>query len=102
VTTADDPRIPRAVASAAAASSSASASAPPSALAAAAPVTLDDLVNARTRIAPYIAATPLRRYPALDEAIGHGVKVLVKHENHLPTNAFKARNAISLMTALTD
>jgi threonine dehydratase len=27
--------------------------------------------------------------------------VLVKHENHLPTNAFKARNAMSLMTALS-
>jgi len=26
--------------------------------------------------------------------------VLVKHENHLPTNAFKARNALSFMTAL--
>ncbi len=79
-----------------------SASALPSALAAAAPVTYDDLVHARTRIAPYLSATPLRHYPALDEAIGHGVKVLVKHENHNPTNAFKARNAISFMTALTD
>jgi threonine dehydratase len=28
------------------------------------------------------------------------VRVLVKHENHLPTNAFKARNALSFMTAL--
>jgi threonine dehydratase len=27
--------------------------------------------------------------------------VLVKHENHLPTNAFKARNAMALVTALT-
>lgn len=26
--------------------------------------------------------------------------MLVKHENHLPTNAFKARNALSFMTAL--
>lgn len=67
-----------------------------------APVTFEDLVTARQRIAPYLAATPLRRYPALDEAVGHGIRVLVKHENHLPTNAFKARNAMSLMTALTD
>lgn len=29
-----------------------------------------------------------------------GARVLVKHENHLPTNAFKARNALSFMTAL--
>ncbi len=28
------------------------------------------------------------------------MRVLVKHENHLPTNAFKARNAMSFMTAL--
>ena len=28
------------------------------------------------------------------------VRVLVKHENFNPTNAFKARNAISFMTAL--
>lgn len=28
------------------------------------------------------------------------MRVLVKHENHLPTNAFKARNALSFMTAL--
>lgn len=72
----------------------------PAELAAAAPITLDDIVAARARLAPYLAATPLRHYPGLDAAVGHGVKVLVKHENHLPTNAFKARNAMSLMTAL--
>lgn len=65
-------------------------------------MTFEDLVTARQRIAPYLAATPLRHYPALDDAVGHGIRVLVKHENHLPTNAFKARNAMSLMTALTD
>jgi threonine dehydratase len=27
--------------------------------------------------------------------------VPVKHEDHLPTNAFKARNAVSFMTALS-
>lgn len=40
----------------------------------------------------------MRHYPVLDAAIG--ARVLVKHENHLPTNAFKARNALSFMTAL--
>jgi threonine dehydratase len=64
------------------------------------PITLDDILAARQRIAPYVTATPARRYPALDAEVGHGVKVVVKHENHLPTNAFKARNAMSLMTAL--
>ena len=56
------------------------------------------MVAARARIAPYVPPTPLRSYPALDEELG--ARVLVKHENHLPTNAFKARNAMSFMTAL--
>jgi threonine dehydratase len=64
------------------------------------PITWDDVVAARRRIAPYLQQTPLRHYAPLDEAVGHGIRVLVKHENHLPTNAFKARNAVSFMTAL--
>src|SRR5512140_3183179 len=64
------------------------------------PITWDDVVRARARIAPHLSATPLRHYPALDAEVGHGVRILVKHENHLPTNAFKARNALSFMTAL--
>lgn len=56
------------------------------------------MVAARARIAPYVPPTPLRSYPALDEELG--ARVLVKHENHLPTNAFKARNAMSFMAAL--
>lgn len=62
------------------------------------PISWDDVIAARARIAPYVLPTPLRHYPALDEELG--VRVLVKHENHLPTNAFKARNAMSFMTAL--
>ena len=64
-------------------------------------ITWDDIVAARARIAPYIAATPLRSYAPLDAELGGGIRVLVKHENHLPTNAFKARNAMSVMTALS-
>jgi threonine dehydratase len=64
------------------------------------PITWDDIVAARRRIAPHLSPTPLRRYAALDAEIGNDIRVLVKHENHLPTNAFKARNAMSLMTAL--
>ena len=37
----------------------------------------------------------------LDAAVGHAVRVLVKHEN-LPTNAFKVRNGLSVLTALGD
>jgi threonine dehydratase len=64
------------------------------------PISWDDIVAARRRNAPHLSPTPLRRYAALDAEIGNDIRVLVKHENHLPTNAFKARNAISFMTAL--
>ncbi len=64
------------------------------------PISWDDIVAARHRIAPHLSPTPLRHYAALDAEIGNDIRVLVKHENHLPTNAFKARNAISFMTAL--
>ena len=64
------------------------------------PITWDDIVAARRRIAPHLQPTPLRHYATLDAEVGHGIRVLVKHENHHPTNAFKARNAVSFMTAL--
>ena len=63
-----------------------------------APISFEDVLAARARIAPYLTPTPLRRYATLDAELG--VRVLVKHDNHLPTNAFKARNAMSFMTAL--
>jgi threonine dehydratase len=62
------------------------------------PISFADAERARARIAPYLTPTPLRSYRALDDEAG--TRVLVKHENHLPTNAFKARNALSFMTAL--
>lgn len=65
-------------------------------------ITWDDVVAARVRIAPYLQPTPLRHYVPLDDELGHGIRVLVKHDNHLPTNAFKARNAMSFMSALPD
>lgn len=64
------------------------------------PVSLDDVRAAEKRIRPFIDRTPLRSYPALDAAVGHGIRVFVKHENHQPTNAFKIRNGLSAMTAL--
>jgi threonine dehydratase len=64
------------------------------------PISWDDIVAARRRLAPHLSPTPLRHYPALDAEAGNDIRVLVKHENHHPTNAFKARNAMSFMTAL--
>jgi threonine dehydratase len=65
------------------------------------PITIADVLAAQKRIRPHIAPTPLRRYAPLDEAVGHNIAVWVKHENHCPTNSFKARNALSAMSALS-
>lgn len=66
------------------------------------PLSLADVTAARRIIEPWLVPTPLRSYALLDEAVGHGVKVLVKHENHQPTNAFKARNGLVCLAKLTD
>jgi threonine dehydratase len=66
------------------------------------PITIADVLQARKRIRDRLPITPLRRYPPLDEAVGYGIKVFVKHENHQPTQAFKARNALAALTALSD
>jgi threonine dehydratase len=58
----------------------------------------DQIVAARRRLTPYLPVTPLRSYQPLDEVVG--LHVLVKHENHQPTNSFKIRNALAAMTAL--
>jgi threonine dehydratase len=65
------------------------------------PITIDDVRAARERVSPYLTPTPLREYPQLGELVGAGIRVLVKHENHQPTNSFKIRNGLSFMTALT-
>jgi threonine dehydratase len=65
------------------------------------PITFDDVRDARARISGYLPPTPLRTYPQLGEIVGHGIEVVVKHENHQPTNSFKIRNGLSFMTALS-
>ncbi len=66
------------------------------------PIRFEDVIAAEARLRPHLSPTPLRGYAPLDAAVGHGVRVLVKHENHLPTNAFKVRNGLSVLTALGD
>ena len=66
------------------------------------PITLDDVREARTRIAPFMRPSPFSNYPELDAAVGNGCRVSVKHENFNPTNSFKVRNGLSFMTALPD
>lgn len=65
------------------------------------PITFADVLAARERMRPWLSPTPARRYPTLDAEVAHGIRVVVKHENHLPTQAFKARNGISAVTALS-
>lgn len=65
------------------------------------PITFDDVLAARERLAPYLVPTALRHYPLLDDHIGGGTSLLVKHENHQPTCSFKVRNGLSFVTGLT-
>ncbi len=66
------------------------------------PVSLADIRAARIRLAPLLSPTPLRNYRELDDAVGHSIRVSVKHENFNPTGSFKVRNGLSFMTALPD
>jgi threonine dehydratase len=66
------------------------------------PVAFEEVLAARERLRPHLTVTPLRRYKLLDEAIGQGLSVWVKHENHQPIGAFKVRNALAAMTMLRD
>ncbi len=66
------------------------------------PIRFADVLDAERRVHPWVPETPLRRYAPLDAAVGRDVAVFVKHENHAPTNAFKVRNAFSVMTALSE
>ena len=62
--------------------------------------TFGDVLDARRRISPYMNPTPLYSYPLLTELVG--TEVFVKHENHLPTGAFKVRGGINLISRLTE
>jgi threonine dehydratase len=65
------------------------------------PISFDDVLAARERLRPHLAPTPLRHYPLLDALVGDDVHVLVKHENHQPTQSFKIRNGVSAILALS-
>jgi len=66
------------------------------------PITIADVLQARKRLKDRLPPTALRCYAALNETVGHGIRVHVKHENHQPTQSFKARNALAALTALSD
>jgi len=60
--------------------------------------TFDDILAARETIRDHLPRTPLRAYPALDRLVG--AQVWVKHENLMPTGAFKVRGGVNLMSRL--
>ena len=61
--------------------------------------TLQDVLEARRRIAPHLRATPLFGYPGLDQLLG--TAVVVKHENHQPVGSFKVRGGVNLVSQLS-
>ncbi len=61
-------------------------------------LTLADVLAARRRLAPHLPPTALLRHPRLSALAG--TEVLVKHENHQPTGAFKVRGGINLVSQL--
>ena len=61
--------------------------------------TLTDIHAARERIARVLKPTPLLRHPLLTAETG--LDILVKHENHNPTGAFKIRGGLNLIASLS-
>ena len=64
------------------------------------PPRADELFDARERLRAYLEPTPLRAYPSLGELVGAAVSV--KHDNFLPTGAFKVRGGINLVSRLDE
>ncbi|NIM89452.1 MAG: pyridoxal-phosphate dependent enzyme [Candidatus Aminicenantes bacterium] len=60
--------------------------------------TLKDILETRKLINQYLPRTPLYHYPQLNQLLD--AKVYVKHENHMPTGAFKVRGGINLISHL--
>jgi threonine dehydratase len=63
-------------------------------------VSLENIRKAQDTIAELLPKTPLLRHPVLVEELG--VELAVKHENHLPTGAFKIRGGMNYMARLPE
>ena len=59
-----------------------------------------DILLAKQTLSRCLPRTPLANYPALDRLCG--TRILVKHENHQVTGAFKVRGGINLISRLPD
>jgi threonine dehydratase len=64
------------------------------------PPTYADVVAAKPVVHRHIRPTPLYEWPALSARLG--CRFFLKHENHTPTTAFKARGGVYLVSRLTD
>ncbi len=60
----------------------------------------DELANARALVGRYVPPTPAFEWPLLAELVGG--PVVVKHENHTPTGAFKVRGGLVYLTRLRE
>jgi threonine dehydratase len=58
----------------------------------------NDILKARQLLAGFLPRTPLYSYPQLNQLLG--AKLFIKHENYLPTGAFKVRGGINLISHL--
>jgi threonine dehydratase len=61
--------------------------------------TFADVLRARRRLRAHLEATPTRHYLALDRLTG--AETWVKHDNLMPTGAFKVRGGINLVSQLS-
>jgi len=59
------------------------------------PVSIAEVVRARSIVGQYVRPSQLSYYEGLSRAIG--ADVYVKHENHNPTGTFKIRGGVNLM-----
>src|SRR2546421_13042164 len=64
------------------------------------PPTFKDVLTARREIRAHLDPTPQRHYPALSALTG--TEIWVKHENFLPTGAFKVRGGVNLLSQMSE
>ena len=64
-------------------------------------LTSEVIRDAERIIRPHLSATPQIRWPLLESACGNHLAIWTKHENHLPTGAFKIRGGLCYLDWLS-
>jgi threonine dehydratase len=57
-----------------------------------------DVLEAKQLLSGFLPRTPVYSYPPLNQLLD--AKIFIKHENYLPTGAFKVRGGINLISHL--